>query len=197
LGGGFGFDKAALDGFSLGMATAVVDTEFAEIADGFAFIVDLEDHFKVAAHNGALFVQSWGRGYGLSGKEGTGFIEYPGIADGAAGDDDTIEAGLLKAAFDILGSEEITTAKNKSCGETLFYLFEDIPIGLSAIALADGTAMDDEGIDIVPDGLVADVPEVIQIGLLAGTAHAEFHQDRAGDGLTNLLVDFTNTGGVV
>ena len=154
-------DQVVLDLFSLGMSPAVVNCEFPEEGQSLSWVVELLHGLVVPQHDVGLLGEV---GCGRSGQaceESAGLREYPWVADGAAGDEDSVNSRVGEAFDNVLGSEDVAATYNCCVREALFEFGENVPVGFVAVTLLHGAAVDDEGIDALCSGVLTDVPEAV------------------------------------
>lgn len=180
-GGGFAGHEGEEGLFAVGVAFAVSGHEFAKVGDGFAFGVGGADLVEMFEHDAALFGQRRGRRGLAALVQGADLPEYPGVADGAAGDDDAVDAGVAETADGGFGAEDVAGTEDGEVGEAFFDFGDAGPVGLAAIFLDDGAAVDGEHVDAVVGGVFADRPEVGFGGGTVVITDADFHEDGGVD----------------
>lgn len=89
------------------MSAGISCGEFSEVGDALAFVIKIDDTVEVFEHDGADFIKRGGGGFGVAGDQGANFVEYPGVAYGAASDGHRVDAGLFEALNDGFRFEHI------------------------------------------------------------------------------------------
>ena len=137
-----------------------MDAKLAKERYGFAGWIEPKDHIEVVEHGLALLGER-GRGrLGQVGSEGPGFPEYPGIADGAPGDQDGIDIIMGQFVGYVLSSKDVTAAGDEGMGKAFFDLSNNVPIGPVAISVLNSAAVNYQS--VYPNGksLFTNLPEI-------------------------------------
>ena len=135
-------------------------------------------------------MQCWRGGERVAAEEGGEFVEDPGIADGAAGDPDDVDAGGLVHAEGIFGGEDVAGAEEGHAGGGAFFeVGKKVPVGEASVFLFDSAAVDGDGGELEVAGFVEDL--VKPVGGLRGFVKraAEFDREKPGDGLAHAAHD--------
>ena len=115
----FDGDEFFPDFGAVGVEFGVFDAEFAHLAGGEVFAVDLDGEEEVFEEGCALGVDGGWIGEGLAGEEGGEFAKDPGVADGASCDPDAVEVALLVHAEGVIGGEDVAGAEEGGDGRAL------------------------------------------------------------------------------
>jgi hypothetical protein len=146
----------------LGVEGGILDAELSHVDTGAVGTVELFGEAEVLKHGVALLEERRGRGERLAGGEGAALREDPGIADGAAGDGDAIDAGSADHVEAVLRCKQVAAAEDGFGGsEVAFHFGQKVPATVADVALDDGTAMDGDGGDAEGERAFDNLKEVI------------------------------------
>lgn len=151
----------------------------------------------MAADDLALFGECWRGGEGVAGLEGKAIAEYPGVAQGASCEGDSVNPSAADHVEAVLGGEQIAASDDWCIVGVAFYAGEEVPITRACVSLFDTATVDNESGDAVFQSAIDDGED--GVFAFGGVVDASAEFDRDGffpfDGFDDAIDDLDCGGG--